>query len=167
MRLIANDELTEADIPPQDAEVFSDVEEFALSFDGYKFCGSFDKCRDTGELNYRRWKENRKLPDTLDELRTCLFFAQRTWRWVGDCPHDDYVPYVKALFENIGEVQDYATHWLWFYNNDRPNTAIGGIPPARKSTVNPLQLRAGSSDEQFLGPILGTGSQLELAPEMV
>jgi len=75
----------------------------------------------------------------------------------------------QYLFDNIGEVQDYATRWLWFYNNDRPNTAIGGIPPARKliSAVNPLQLRAGSSDEQFLGPILGTGSQLELVPEMV
>jgi putative transposase len=75
----------------------------------------------------------------------------------------------QYLFDSIGEVQDYATRWLWFYNNDRPNTAIGGIPPARKSVSaeNPLQLRAGSSDEQFLGPILGTGSQLELAPEMV
>jgi putative transposase len=26
-------------------------------------------------------------------------------------------------------VQDYATKWLWFYNNERPNKANGGLPP--------------------------------------
>lgn len=25
--------------------------------------------------------------------------------------------------------QELATQWLWVYNNERPNTAIGGIPP--------------------------------------
>ena len=101
MRLIANNELTEADIPPQDANIFSDVDEFARSFDGYKFCGSFEKCRDVGELNFRRWREKGELAETLNELRTALFFAQRNWRWVGGCPHEDYVPYVKALIEKI------------------------------------------------------------------
>jgi putative transposase len=32
-------------------------------------------------------------------------------------------------FESIQEVQDYATRWLWFYNNERPNKANGGLPP--------------------------------------
>ena len=36
------------------------------------------------------------------------------------------------LFESIGEVQDYATQWLWIYNNERPNTAIGGITPKQR-----------------------------------
>jgi len=30
------------------------------------------------------------------------------------------------------EAQDQATEWLWTYNNDRPNMAIGGITPAMK-----------------------------------
>jgi len=34
-------------------------------------------------------------------------------------------------FDSIREVQDYATHWLWFYNNERPNKANGGLPPKR------------------------------------
>ncbi|BAE52126.1 Transposase and inactivated derivative [Paramagnetospirillum magneticum AMB-1] len=38
----------------------------------------------------------------------------------------------QFLFETIQEVQDYATDWLWTYNNDRPNMAIGGITPAQK-----------------------------------
>ncbi len=35
-------------------------------------------------------------------------------------------------FESINEVQDYATKWLWTYNHERPNTAIGGITPKQK-----------------------------------
>jgi len=33
------------------------------------------------------------------------------------------------LFESVEQAQQLATEWLWLYNNERPNTAIGGIPP--------------------------------------
>jgi len=36
------------------------------------------------------------------------------------------------LFESIGEVQDYATDWMWTYNHERPNMALGGITPKQK-----------------------------------
>jgi putative transposase len=32
-------------------------------------------------------------------------------------------------FESVRQAQLLATQWLWSYNNERPNTAIGGIPP--------------------------------------
>ena len=35
-------------------------------------------------------------------------------------------------FAIIKEVQDYATSWLWTYNNDRPNMGLGGITPVQK-----------------------------------
>ena len=38
----------------------------------------------------------------------------------------------QTLFNSIEQVQAAATHWLWTYNNDRPNTALGGITPAMK-----------------------------------
>lgn len=38
----------------------------------------------------------------------------------------------QYLFATIKEVQDYATDWLWTYNNDRPNMGLGGITPAQK-----------------------------------
>ncbi len=38
----------------------------------------------------------------------------------------------QHLFSNIHEVQEHATRWLWSYNNERPNTAIGGITPKQK-----------------------------------
>lgn len=38
----------------------------------------------------------------------------------------------QYIFSTIKEAQDYATRWLWTYNNERPNMAIGGITPAMK-----------------------------------
>jgi putative transposase len=38
----------------------------------------------------------------------------------------------QDLFDSIGEVQTYATRWLWIYNHERPNTALGGITPKQK-----------------------------------
>jgi len=35
-------------------------------------------------------------------------------------------------FASIKEAQHQATTWLWTYNNQRPNMAIGGIPPVTK-----------------------------------
>jgi putative transposase len=35
----------------------------------------------------------------------------------------------QYLFHSIAEVQEQVTKWLWVYNNERPNMAIGGVPP--------------------------------------
>ncbi len=47
----------------------------------------------------------------------------RTVRYDWLCQH---------LFESIAEVQNFATRWLWIYNNKRPHFALGGIPPRAK-----------------------------------
>jgi putative transposase len=38
----------------------------------------------------------------------------------------------QHLFESIPHAQETATEWLWGYNNERPNMALGGITPAQK-----------------------------------
>ena len=38
----------------------------------------------------------------------------------------------QYIFETIEQVQEAATEWLWTYNNERPNMAIGGITPIQK-----------------------------------
>ena len=38
----------------------------------------------------------------------------------------------QYLFESIEEVQEFSTRWLWSYNNERPNMALGGITPMQK-----------------------------------
>lgn len=34
-------------------------------------------------------------------------------------------------FTSVAHAQLLATQWLWEYNNERPNMAIGGVPPAQ------------------------------------
>jgi putative transposase len=36
------------------------------------------------------------------------------------------------LFETLEEIQEFATNWLWIFNHDRPNMALGGITPKQK-----------------------------------
>jgi putative transposase len=38
----------------------------------------------------------------------------------------------QYLFESIGEVQEFATRWLWKYNHERPNMALGGLTPKQR-----------------------------------
>lgn len=39
------------------------------------------------------------------------------------------------LFETVEQAQLLATQWLWTYNNERPHTAIGGVPPRQMLEV--------------------------------
>ena len=39
------------------------------------------------------------------------------------------------LFESIEEVPNYAADWMWTYNHERPNMALGGITPKQKSAL--------------------------------
>ncbi len=38
----------------------------------------------------------------------------------------------QHLFDTISDVQEAATQWLWTYNNERPNMALGGFTPAQR-----------------------------------
>ncbi len=41
----------------------------------------------------------------------------------------------QYLFSTLEEVQEFAAQWLWPYNNERPNMAIGGITPKQKQAL--------------------------------
>lgn len=41
----------------------------------------------------------------------------------------------QDIFETLQQVQEKATNWLWHYNNERPNMALGGITPAAKREI--------------------------------
>lgn len=38
----------------------------------------------------------------------------------------------QHLFDSVGHAQKTATEWLWRYNHERPNMALGGITPNQK-----------------------------------
>ncbi|MBT5399929.1 transposase, partial [bacterium] len=33
--------------------------------------------------------------------------------------------------DSIEHAQNLATQWMWVYNNERPHSSIGGIPPRK------------------------------------
>ena len=35
-------------------------------------------------------------------------------------------------WEDLEHVQDHATRWMWSYNHERPNMALGGITPRQR-----------------------------------
>lgn len=41
----------------------------------------------------------------------------------------------QNLWESVAQVQDFATQWMWLYNHERPNMALGGIPPKQRSAM--------------------------------
>jgi putative transposase len=41
----------------------------------------------------------------------------------------------QYLFSTLEEVQEFATQWLWSYNNEIPNMAICGITPKQKPAL--------------------------------
>ena len=38
----------------------------------------------------------------------------------------------QHLFDDLEQIQEHATGWMWIYNHQRPNMAIGGITPKMK-----------------------------------
>jgi hypothetical protein len=76
MEELFNSELTLELVPLPDADLDS-LCDFASSFNGYKYWGSFEKCAEIANAGRR---------DSLTNVRTCLFFEVRRWRHYGDDP---------------------------------------------------------------------------------
>ncbi len=77
---------------PLPAADWSEIQRFALTFDGYEHWGSFDQCAEIA---------NAQRHDTLTDLRTCLFFEQRRWRHFGFAPDEGSMIYIHELLEQI------------------------------------------------------------------
>ncbi len=91
MITIPNCDLTLNTIPKTDSDWY-DISMFALQFDGYKECGSFEACAEIANAGRDK---------TLTELRTCLFFEQRRWRHFGESPDAAGMVYIHSLIAKI------------------------------------------------------------------
>jgi len=100
---ISNQDLRENDIPGSRAP-WRVTETFALSFDGYKRHGSFARCANMANRCQKAYAKNRTVPETLDALRTCLFFEQRRWRHFEAFPDAAGRRYIGALLAKIRSV---------------------------------------------------------------
>ena len=97
---IANSDLSESDLPSPDAG-WHEIGRFALTLNGYESWGSFQKCADVANRWADAFRATATLPDSLTELRTCLFFEQRRWRHFGFDPDEEAMSYISTLVEEI------------------------------------------------------------------
>jgi hypothetical protein len=84
---ISNLDLQPSDIPAADA-TWDAIQTFALTYNGFKVHGSFDACAAIA---------NDQRNQTIDDLRTCLFFEQRRWHHYGDEPDSEAMDYIRSL----------------------------------------------------------------------
>jgi len=96
---IANSDLIERDLPSANAR-WDDIQEFALSFNGYKYS---NKCGEFANKAVAAFREDKSLPRSLSDLRACLFFEQRRWRHFDEEPDIETMVYIHALIEAIRE----------------------------------------------------------------
>jgi hypothetical protein len=87
----ANAALTLSDVPDPGAP-WEVIWEFALSYGGYEKAGSLPACAEIA---------NSRRNETLDDLRTCLFFEQRRWRHFGEEPDGEDLEYIRELVKQI------------------------------------------------------------------
>ena len=41
----------------------------------------------------------------------------------------------QYYWSDLAEVQDFATKWMWSYNHDHPNMALGGFTPRQRQAM--------------------------------
>jgi hypothetical protein len=88
---ISNSELTLQNIPDATAGI-AGIWRFALTFNGYEYWGSFERCAEVANAPL-------SASATLTELRTRLFFEQRRYRHMGEEPREEGRSYLIELLD--------------------------------------------------------------------
>jgi hypothetical protein len=87
--------------PQVDAPWSPDIVQYALTFDGIRAFGDLGPLGDYANQCRERWATDSTLPDSIGELRACLFFEQRRFNHFGYEPQDDDDRYVRSLLAAI------------------------------------------------------------------
>lgn len=91
---LAAESLRQEDVPGEDAS-WQEIQDFALTYDGYAAHGSLEGV----EAVVRRGD-----PTTIPELRTCLFYQQRSWRNQGFDPDAESMEHIRGLVRRLREL---------------------------------------------------------------
>ncbi len=89
---IQTGELRERDLPTSYGE-WSDYARFAVTFAPR----DTEMCRELASAAFAGWRRTGEVPRRLEELRACLWFEQRRWRFLGREPDTEGMRYAGAL----------------------------------------------------------------------
>jgi len=95
-------------VPDVDANLV-EIFDFALTYKGYELNGDedtgFQNCANIANGAKDDWYTTKNLPDSLHDLRSCLFYEQRRYRHSdGTLFGSDDIKYLVALVGRIREV---------------------------------------------------------------
>jgi len=83
---------------PDHTGTWDAVASFCLSYDGYAY---WDDVSELATRSIRNWTRAHALPDSIDEVRACLFYEQRRWHHFGEEPNGRGAQYVWALLDSL------------------------------------------------------------------
>lgn len=97
LRNIADTSLRISDVPQADSTDWSTIARFALTYDAYENLGSFERVAVIANNSLRHWRATGQLPESLTNMRVCIFFEQkRRWRHFGEQPDKEAMVYIAA-----------------------------------------------------------------------
>ncbi|MFY9580171.1 MAG: hypothetical protein WAQ33_12710 [Gaiellaceae bacterium] len=79
--------------PPSSGAAWTEYARLAVTFEP----PSRDSCSEFAAAGFSRWVRTGELPRGLDDLRGCLWFEQRRWRFLGRDPDPQGMRYCGAL----------------------------------------------------------------------
>jgi hypothetical protein len=91
------------EVPGPGARWWSEINDFALTFNGYNRNGDFDVVSRIDEKVRQAWDLDATLPDELDICRTTLFFEQRRYRHLVAEPAGNDDRFIRAI---LGRIRD-------------------------------------------------------------
>jgi hypothetical protein len=83
---------------PDRGDPWDAVSSFSLSYDGYAY---WDDVSELATRRIRAWTRDHTLPNSIDEVRACLFYEQRRWHHFGEDPNGRGAQYVWALLDTL------------------------------------------------------------------
>ena len=100
MDIIPNDKLT-LDMLPGPEATEGDFVEFGHTFNGYE---AVENCGEVANRAAHAFAAHAALPESLDELRACLFYEQRRNRHCGSEASEKDLRYYHALVAAMREI---------------------------------------------------------------
>lgn len=95
---------TYIEVPSPDARWWTEINEFALTYNAYNRGGDFDAVVSIDQQVRQTWDRDASLPNDVDVCRATLFFEQRRFRHLDAEPAGDDDRFVRAILDQIRDL---------------------------------------------------------------
>ena len=92
------------EVPGPDANWWTEINEFALTYNAYSRGGDFDSVARIGQEVRQNWDRDATLPIDIEVCRTALFFEQRRFRHLDAEPVGVDDLYVRSIVMRIRDL---------------------------------------------------------------